>query len=200
MPDATQSIFALIARLADSDARERERAAREIFRQGCAAAEAVLAKWFADQEFRALARSGNTLLTVGIAVEPSRFQAIHVASGKPRLAEVPPDQDAQEFTLTFGHGVRLDVLTPRDAAGQGALAKFLTRFGEGIQQLECDVRDVSKATQILQARFGLAPIYPETRDGADGTRVNFFLIPLSEDRRILIELVEVPAGKKQQSR
>ena len=95
MPDATQNIAALIARLANSDARAREQAAREIFRQGCAAAEPVLAKWFSDQDFRALARSGNTLLTVGIAVEPSRFQAIHAASGKPRLADVPPDQDAQ---------------------------------------------------------------------------------------------------------
>jgi hypothetical protein len=196
MPDAPEGIAALIGRLAGADAAQRELAAREIFRQGCAAAEPVLAKWFADQEFRALARSGNTLLTVGIAVELARFQAIHTASGKPRLADVPPDQDAQEFTLVFGHGVRLDVLTPRDASGQGALAKFLDRFGEGIQQLECDVRDVSKATQILQTHFGLAPIYPEKRDGADGTRVNFFLVPLSEGHRILIELVEVPAGKK----
>lgn len=196
MPETPQSISALIARLATADAREREQAAREIFRQGCAAAEPVLAKWFADQEFRALACSGNTLLTVGIAVERARFEAIHAASGKPRMAEVPPDQDAREFTLAFGHGVRLDVLTARESGGQGAIARFLGRFGEGIQQLECDVRDISRATQILRARFGLESIYPETRDGADGTRVNFFLAPLSEDRKILIELVEVPAAKK----
>jgi len=191
-----ETIAAWIARLASADSREREQAAREIFRQGCAAAEPILAKWFADRDFRLLARSGSTLLTVGIAVEPGRFAAIRAACGEPQLAEAPPDQDALEFTLAFAHGVRLDVLTTRDPAGQGALAKFLARFGEGIQQIECDVRDVSRATQILRTRFASEPVYPETRAGADGTRVNFFLAPAGENRKILIELVETPAGKK----
>jgi hypothetical protein len=131
-----------------------------------------------------------------VAVEPLHFQAIHAAAGKPRLAEVPPDQDAMEFTLVFTHGVRLDILTPRDAAGDGALARFLKRFGEEIQQVECDVRNVARATEILRTRFAIESVYPETRAGADGTRVNFFLAPAREARKILIELVEVPASKK----
>jgi hypothetical protein len=185
-----------ITKLASADAREREQAAHELFRQGCATAEPILAKWFADQEFRGLVRSGNTLLTVGVAVEPARFAAIRALCGGPKLAEVPPDQDANEFTLTYPHGVRLDILTTRDAAGQGAIARFLARFGEGIQQIECDVRDISRATQLLRDRFEIEPIYPETRAGADGTRVNFFLVPVEQARKVLIELVEVPSVKK----
>ena len=113
---------------------------------------------------------------------------------------MPPDQDALEFELAFAHGVRLDVLTTRDAAGQGAIARFLARFGAGIQQVECDVRDVTRATEMLRARFAIEPIYPETRAGADGTRVNFFLVPADEGRKILIELVEVPSETKEPDR
>jgi hypothetical protein len=186
----------LIAGLSSADAREREQAAHELFRRGCASAEPILAKWFADQEFRALARSGNTLLTVGVAVQPERFAAIRAKSGAPPLADMPPDQDAEEFMLSYAHGVRLDILTTREKSGQGALARFLARFGEGIQQIECDVRDICRATDILRKRFGLEPIYAETHAGADGTKVNFFLIPVQEGRKVLIELVEVPAAKK----
>ena len=109
-----------------------------------------------------------------------------------RLAQAPPDQDVQEFELQFPHGVRLDVLTTRDPAGDGAIARFLSRFGPGIQQIECEVRDVTRAAQALRSRFGLDPVYPETRAGADGARVNFFLAPAAEGRKVLIELVEAP--------
>jgi hypothetical protein len=198
LPDAPDSTASWIARLAAADARQREEAARELFRRGCAAAEPVLKRWFADAEFRKLLPSGNVLLTVGVAVEPGQFATIRQHAGNARLAEAPPDQDALEFELAFAHGVRLDVLTTRDPAGQGAIARFLGKFGEAIQQVECDVRDVTRATELLRARFAVDPVYPEARAGADGTRVNFFLVPAGEGRKILIELVEVPA--KQQNR
>jgi hypothetical protein len=156
----------------------------------------VLKRWFADAEFRKLIPSGNVLLTVGVAVDPAQFEAIRQQAGGPRLAAAPPDQDALEFELAFAHGVRLDVLTTRDAAGQGAIARFLGKFGAEIQQVECDVQDVTRATELLRARFAVEPIYPETHAGADGTRVNFFLAPAQENRKILIELVEVPARDK----
>ena len=187
-----------IPRLASTDPKERMQAAHELFRLGCAAAEPVLREWFADPEFRALARSGSALLTVGIAVEPTRFTAIRAQFGQPRLAEAPTDQDVLEFELEFPHGVRLDILTTRAREGGGAIAHFLTRFGEGIQQVECDVRDIIRATEVLRTRFALEPIYPEPHAGADHTRVNFFLVPVAEDRKILIELVEVAARKKRQ--
>jgi hypothetical protein len=198
--DTPANVAALIGRLAAADAREREQAARELFRQGCASVEPVLRRWFADAEFRKLIPTGSILLTVGIAVEPAPFETIWQNAGKPHRANVPPDQDALEFSLSFAHGVRLDVLTTREPGGQGAIARFLERFGAGIQQIECDVRDVTRATEVLRTRFSTEPIYPETRPGADGTRVNFFLVPAEENRKVLIELVEVPAKQGNQSK
>jgi hypothetical protein len=196
MSEPNRKMADLLAQLAGSDAAVRERAAGEIFRLGCGAAEPVLKQWFADPEFRALVSARGPLLTVGVAVEPAQFDEIRRRAGQPRLAQAPPDQDVQEFELHFPHGVRLDMLAPRDPAGEGAIARFLARFGPGIQQVECEVRDVTRATQVVRSRFGFEPIYPETRAGADGTRVNFFLAPVAEGRKILIELVEVPQAKK----
>ncbi len=129
-----------IARLSSSKASEREEAARELFRQGCAAAEPALRNWFANPEFRALLRAGKPLLTVGIAVTPAHFEQIRASCGQPRLAEMPPGHDAREFEIEFAHGVRIDVLTALNVRGDGAIARFLERFGEGIQQVECNVR------------------------------------------------------------
>jgi hypothetical protein len=133
---------------------------------------------------------------VGLAVQPATFEAIRARFGEPQLAETPPDQDVLEFELAFAHGVRLDVITPRTAAKDAPIAKFLARFGEGIQQVECDVRDVTRATEILRERFQLDPIYPQIRAGANQTLVNFFLVPVAEDRKLLIELVESPKKPK----
>jgi hypothetical protein len=196
MPDSDATITALITRLAAADAVERERAAGELFRRGCGAAEPVLKQWFADEEFRKLISGRGPLLTVGIAVEPAKFEEIRRRAGQIRLAQAPPDQDVLEFELRFPHGVRLDVLTPRDPAGSGAIARFLARFGAGIQQVECEVRDAARATELIRARFALEPVYPEVRAGANGTRVNFFLAPAAEGSKILIELVEVPATSR----
>ena len=52
--------------------------------------------------------------------------------------------------------------------------------------------DVDRATQILRTRFQLEPIYPATRPGAIGTRVNFFLVKTWNNQKVLVELVEQP--------
>jgi len=199
MPEKKTPLGALVTHLASRDAREREAAAGELFRRGCAAAEPALRNWLADAEFRALVRSGPTLLTVGLAVQPARFAEIHESFGGPPMADVPADQDVREFSLEFAHGIRLDILTPRDPGGSGAIARFLARSGEGIQQVECEVRDVARATQVLRTHFGLEPVYPEARPGADGTRINFFLVPTIEDRKVLIELAEIPPKIKRKA-
>ena len=125
-----------IARLSSSQATEREEAARELFRQGCAAAEPALRHWFANPEFRGLLRAGKPLLTVGIAVTPAHFEQIRASCGQPRLAEMPPGQDASEFEIEFAHGVRIDVLTTlnvrrrrRHRAFPGALRRRNTAGG-----------------------------------------------------------------------
>jgi hypothetical protein len=138
--------------------------------------------------------------TVGIAVTPENFDRIRAANSSPRLADVPSDQDAKEFELHFAQGVLMDILTTREPGGTGAIARYLEKFGEGIQQVELLTRKVDAATEILRSRFGVQPIYPATRAGADGTRVNFFLVSLPEKGpekgKILIELVEPATPNK----
>jgi hypothetical protein len=182
-------IAQLIARLAERDSTTRESAAGDLYRIGCALGDAATASWRADQEF---ARLLAGLPTVGVAVHPESFEAIRRAFGNPHLADVPPDQDAQEFEVVL-RAARLDVLTTRAPGGAGAIARFLEKFGEGIQQVEYPVANLDQATEILRARFGIAPIYPATRPGADGTRVNFFLARTPDGKKVLVELVEAPA-------
>ena len=182
--------------LADSNPAARKRAAEALFEEGIRPATVVLEKWAADEQFSSLlTRRGPTkadfpAATVGIAVFPKRFEEIHRANGSPHFANVPPDQDAREFELNFGDRARVDILTTRDREGKGAIARFLERSGEGIQQVEFEVRDVERATQILRDRFQVAPVYPATRAGADGTRVNFFLVAAANAKKVLIELVQ----------
>ncbi len=180
-------IVTLLLQLGDRDARVREAAALRLYAAGRALGEAAIAPWRQEADFAALL-SGPP--TVGIAVRPESFSRIRAALGSPRLADVPADQDAQEFELHLGEA-RLDILTTRGAgAPRGAITQFLEKLGEGVQQVEYFVTDVDRAVQILRARLGLAAIYPQTRAGADNTRVNFFLAATPEGKKVLIELVE----------
>ncbi len=153
--------------------------------------------WIRDPEFLRFTTTSEkdwqrVSFVVGIAVELETFLRIHRANGSPHFAQVPPEQDAIEFELHFERAGPLDVLTSRDPQGPGAIARYLEKFGEGIQQIEVYVTDVDQATHLLRTRFGLASIYPATRPGADQTRVNFFLVPAAEGTKCLIELVEKP--------
>ena len=189
----TGDVAALIGQLASADSSTREKAAAELFRRGDELARAAAGNWLADPDFARLMvldASQFPEVTVGIAVSATGFERIRAANHAPRLASVPPDQDAKEFELHFPQGVRLDVLTTRDLSGSGAIARYLQKFGEGIQQIELLTRDVDRATEILRFRFGVQPIYPSTRSGADGTRVNFFLAATAGGAKVLIELVE----------
>jgi hypothetical protein len=173
-----------------SDSEVRVASATEIHRLGRALADHAVFPWWEDTELFSLLEGGNPSVTVGLAVTPSRFDAIREASGSPRLAEVPPDQDAMEFELHLPGGLSMDVLTSKDPAGSGAIAKYLQKFGEGIQQIEFRCKNVDRATQILQEKFALNPVYPETKSGADGTRINFFLLSAPGASKVLIELYE----------
>jgi methylmalonyl-CoA/ethylmalonyl-CoA epimerase len=187
-----------IEQLASSRPQERANAAARLYAQGRALADAATSAWRADAEFASLLIGQPA---VGIAVRPENFQRIRAAFGEPRLSIVPPEQDAQEFELHFSAtsgAVQLDILTYRTMDPSGTLFKFLAKFGEGIQQVEYFVRDVERATAIVRARFGLAPLYSQTRPGADNTRVNFFLASTPQGRRVLIELVEADKKTKEQ--
>jgi hypothetical protein len=186
-------LAALIRGFSSPDPANRERCARELFGRGRELARAATTDWLADPKFATnmiLDASQFPVATVGIAVTPETFERVHAANGSPRLAEVPPDQDAKEFELHFAQGVQLDILTTREPGGTGAIARYLQKFSEGIQQVELLARNVDAATEILRSHFGMQSIYPATRAGADGSRVNFFLATLPENGKILVELVE----------
>ncbi len=100
-----------ISMLAMPERALRQIAARELHQRGTALSRAAVEAWLADPEFAALLVRQHTgsekhpaelTATVGIAVNPERFAAIRAANGSPRLADVPPDQDAMEFELDFG--------------------------------------------------------------------------------------------------
>jgi hypothetical protein len=182
-----------IVDLSSADESARLAAAGEIYRLGRAFAGSAVSSWWTESELSALLHGANPSITVGLAVHRDTFGHIRIANGTPRLAEVPPDQDAEEFEIEFAGGISLDILTTREPGGSGAIAKYLSKFGEGIQQVEYRCTNVDSATQILKEKFKVAPVYPATRVGADGTRVNFFLAPSPDGGKVLIELYEAPS-------
>jgi len=185
-----EHLAALIAALSDPDVPVRKNAATTIFNNGARLVAPLLQQWQANPALAAsISSTGAPRITVGVAVDPARFDAIRAANGTPPLADVPPDQDAREFELDFPGEVRLDILTSREPAGPGAIARYLKKFGEGIQQVEVNVDDVDRATQLLRTQFAVEPIYPATRPGANRTRVNFFLMTIPGGK-LLVELVE----------
>jgi hypothetical protein len=180
-----------IADLSAADETKKLAAAGEVYRLGRAAAGSAIAVWWAESELSALLLGPSPAITVGLAVHRDTFGRIRIANGTPRLAQVPPDQDAEEFELDFAEGVSLDILTTREPGGSGAIAKYLAKFGEGIQQVEYRCANVDRASQILKEKFKVASVYAETRAGANGTRVNFFLVKSPDGARVLIELYEL---------
>lgn len=182
-----------IADLSSADEAKKLAAAGEVYRLGRATAGSAVADWWAESELSTLLLAPSPAITVGLAVQRDTFGRIRIANGTPRLAQVPPDQDAEEFELHFTDGISLDILTTREPGGSGAIAKYLARFGEGIQQVEYRCVNLERASQILKEKFKVASVYPATRAGADGTRVNFFLVASPDGGKVLIELYETPS-------
>jgi tellurite resistance protein TerC len=197
----------LIARLADNDPMERAWTASSLFGAGVFRVLDSLQDWEQDDEWQKVvvrekfesatpAVPFGARLTVGIAVLPETFDKIRAANGSPPLADAPADQDVLEFEFVLTKGgmsyAHLDILTTKAPRGNGAIARFLEKFGEGIQQVEIDVMNVDRATEILRSRFKFEPVYPASRAGANGTRVNFFLVTARNTQKVLVELVEQP--------
>jgi len=199
-------VAAHIRMLSEGNNKERISSAGVLYLLGLQRAGEFFSKVRSDAEFRALRVFDGSLsnaslddgakFTVGMAVQPETFEKIRGANGSPPLADAPADQDVAEFELEFQDSerphFRLDILTTKAPDGGGAIARFLEKFGEGIQQVEIDVTDVDRATEILRNNYNLQPIYPATRPGANGTRVNFFLVPGNNGKKALVELVEQP--------
>jgi methylmalonyl-CoA/ethylmalonyl-CoA epimerase len=195
--------------LADQDPEQRAQFGDRLYSYGASRTLSWFDEWQKNADFQGLLirekymlpdgeETSTARLTIGIAVLPETFEKIRMANGSPPLAEAPLDQDVIEFELEFrretGGHARLDILTTKTLGGNGAIARFLEKFGEGIQQVEIDVADVDRATEILRTRFSLEPLYPATIPGANGTRVNFFLVNSWNGSKVLVELVEAPSN------
>ena len=180
--------------LSSAEPSVRQAAAEEVYQLGRATAGIAVSSWWADEELSALLHGPKPTITAGLAVQRETFNRIRIANGTPRLAEVPPDQDAEEFELHFPPEIVLDILTTREPGGSGAIANYLAKFGEGLQQVELLCANVDRATEILKEKFKMAPIYPATRPGADGTRVNFFLVASPDGGKVLIELYQAASN------
>ena len=181
-----------IAALSSPQDATRAAAAGQIYAAGRSRAEPAIQRWLQNADLARLIGK-DPEVTVGLAVRPETFAQIRGANGWLRLAEVPPEQDASEFTLRFAGGITLDVLTSRNQEGSGAIAKFLSKFGQGVQQVEFRCSDVNRASAILRGQMAVVPVYREARPGADGTRVNFFLVDGADGEKVLIELYEPAA-------
>lgn len=195
-------LMAQIADLASADESLRSAAAHALFTRGAELAWSVSEAWMNDGALTGLfaietyGQPGDVLpeTTVGIAAAPEMFEQIRTANGSPPEAAIPLAQDAREFELHFPSNVRLDILTSREPAGNGAIAGYLRRYAAGIQQVEFRVTDVAGATGLLSERFQLTPVYAAPQPGANGTRINFFLVITPSGEKLLIELFEAPFG------
>lgn len=101
--------------------------------------------------------------------------------------ETNVEQLVDEAMLAVGDSV-IQLLAP--TTEDSPIAKFLTKSGQGLQQLAYRVRDVETTSQILRER-GLTLLYPQARRGTSGTKINF--IHPKSAHGVLIELVEHPA-------
>ena len=182
-----------IAELCSAVESTRAHGAKQVYETGCNLTDQAVHSWSNNEE---LARLFGAVpqITVGLAVKPETFAAIREANGSPQLADVPADQDASEFELHFAESITLDILTTRNPGANGAIAKFLLKFGEGIQQVEFRCSDVDRATAVLRENFAIHAVYPQPRLGANGTRVNFFLVSMPDGAKVLIELYELPTA------
>lgn len=180
----------LVDALCSADDAARAHAATQIYNTGIAPALLIAKEWRQNAELADLLATPTLHVTVGLAVFPATFADIHAAMGHPASAEVPPDQDAREFELHFPNAVSLDILTSKEPDGNGAIAKYLKKFGQGVQQIEFQCKNVDRATEILKTAFAVNPVYPAARAGANNTRINFFLVP-AENEKLLIELYEL---------
>lgn len=178
-----------IAALHADSPTARAEAAAAIYHLGRERALNATRLWLQNPDFAALC-SPTPSVTVGLAVRQQTFALIRAANDFPQLAEVPAEQDATEFELHFSGGIALDILTTRDPEANGAIARFLTKQGEAIQQVEFRCSDVNRAATILRDQFAQASIYPEKRPGANHTQINFFLVSAPDNSKVLIELYE----------
>jgi methylmalonyl-CoA/ethylmalonyl-CoA epimerase len=103
--------------------------------------------------------------------------------------EVNEEQGVHEAMLAVGDsGSWIQLLAP--LSEDSTIGQFLSRRGQGIQQLAYRVRDLDAVSEILRDR-GVRLLYPEPRRGTSNSRVNF--VHPKDAGGVLVELVEPAA-------
>jgi methylmalonyl-CoA/ethylmalonyl-CoA epimerase len=106
--------------------------------------------------------------------------------------EVNTEQQVVEVMLAAaddGTAARLQVLAP--LGPESAIARFLDRSGPGLQQLALRVTDIA-ATEARIRQQGLRLLYPQSRSGTAGSKINF--VHPKDAGGVLVELVQPAAG------
>jgi methylmalonyl-CoA/ethylmalonyl-CoA epimerase len=104
--------------------------------------------------------------------------------------EVNEEQGVREAMLAVGDGeTQIQLLAP--LREDSAIARFLERSGEGIQQLAYGVENIDATSAELRAR-GVRLLYDEAKRGTGGSRINF--VHPKDAGGVLIELVEPAAS------
>jgi len=100
--------------------------------------------------------------------------------------ETNEEQGVREAMVGVGDsGSCIQLLAPLDESS--TIAKFLERFGPGLQQLAYRVTDIEQVSAILRGR-GLRLLYDAPRRGTNDSRINF--VHPKDAGGVLVELVE----------
>jgi methylmalonyl-CoA/ethylmalonyl-CoA epimerase len=104
--------------------------------------------------------------------------------------EINEDQGVREAMLAVGDsGSCIQLLAPLNE--NSTIAKFITRNGQGIQQLAYRVTDIDEVSATLRER-GARLLYDSPKRGTSNSRVNF--VHPKDAGGVLVELVE-PASQ-----
>jgi methylmalonyl-CoA epimerase len=128
---------------------------------------------------------------IGIAVQ-SVGESLKVYEGTFGLSASPveevPGRGARLVFLKIGD-VKLELIEPY-RSGEGPIAKFLEKRGEGIHHITFEVDDISRTLRAL-SEAGVELVDKEPRPGAEET-LTAFLSPKSA-HGVLIELKQYPS-------
>jgi methylmalonyl-CoA/ethylmalonyl-CoA epimerase len=102
--------------------------------------------------------------------------------------EVNEEQGVREAMLAVGDsGSCIQLLAP--LSDDSPIGRFLTKSGEGVQQVAYGVDDIDAASAQLRER-GVRLLYETPKRGTAGSRVNF--VHPKDAGGVLVELVEAP--------
>jgi methylmalonyl-CoA/ethylmalonyl-CoA epimerase len=102
--------------------------------------------------------------------------------------EFNAEQELEEAMLEFQDGSKIQLLASANA--DSIIGKFISKYGEGMQQLALQVSNLEQAMKSL-ADSQISSVYPTQKRGSNGTWINF--IHPKYTGGVLIELVEYPS-------